>query len=99
MLAIFFIIVSKQIASYTLPVTREVYNCRFYLYLMNWSFKRRNFNLKWKVVRDMTQMYVDCGDAVPLISVRISKTRDKSSIPCHVLAKAMEDWMHLPVIN
>ena len=28
-LLIFFIIVSKQIASYTLPVTREVYNCRF----------------------------------------------------------------------
>ena len=34
-LLISFIIVSKQIASFTLPVTREVYNCRFKLCLIN----------------------------------------------------------------
>ena len=39
-LLIFFIIVSKQIASCTLPVTRDVYNCRFLLCLMNLRFKK-----------------------------------------------------------
>ena len=42
-LLIFLIIVSKQIASYTLPVTREVYNCRFLTILNELKFKKKNY--------------------------------------------------------
>ena len=79
------VIVSKQIASCTLPVTREVYDCRIQLYSMKWSFKNT-------IVCPVASLpRFPCQDNQSLLLPRIMRFPDKCSARIiRIIAKQLD---------